>query len=280
MWRFESWADDPSCNIFLATFVDAICWQLLLTRQARCGVGFQGGEKREALKNSSLWLRVHRGQHESFSGFQGALDQTQGASLSHDRIKTHTHFYERKLFFLSSERLRSEHSCYFALCSESLLILKYWNSDTHSPAQCGDLSLLLYHENNTVIHAIFIFFKKFVIAWTAFASGWKSRQMGADRIADINIKYEIFGNLHLLRLQKSQSIQRSLLQPVRRKAGMALYKLTRKHEEKNIHLPLNCGRFSSPEELDVLLQITLCKRVCIPAFWHMLAFWEPLPGNS
>lgn len=52
------------------------------------------GSRVERKGNSSLWLRVHRGQHESFSGFQGALDQTQGASLSHDRIKTHTRFYE------------------------------------------------------------------------------------------------------------------------------------------------------------------------------------------
>lgn len=54
-------------------------------------------EQEEALptpKDSPLWFRVNRGQHESFSGFQGALDQAQGASLSHDRIKTHTHFYE------------------------------------------------------------------------------------------------------------------------------------------------------------------------------------------
>jgi len=46
------------------------------------------------LKVTSPWFRVHRGQNESFSGFQGPLDQAQGASLSHGRIKTHTHFYE------------------------------------------------------------------------------------------------------------------------------------------------------------------------------------------
>lgn len=32
---------------FFTTFVVVNCWWLLLTRQARCGVGFQGGEKRE-----------------------------------------------------------------------------------------------------------------------------------------------------------------------------------------------------------------------------------------
>lgn len=52
------------------------------------------GEALPTRKKSSLWFRVHRGQCESFSGFQGALDQAQGASLSHDRIKTHTRFYE------------------------------------------------------------------------------------------------------------------------------------------------------------------------------------------
>lgn len=52
------------------------------------------GEALPTPKDSPLWFRVNRGQRESFSGFQGALDQAQGASLSHDRIKTHTHFYE------------------------------------------------------------------------------------------------------------------------------------------------------------------------------------------
>lgn len=52
------------------------------------------GEALPAPKDSPLWFRVNRGQRESFSGFQGALDQAQGASLSHDRIKTHAHFYE------------------------------------------------------------------------------------------------------------------------------------------------------------------------------------------
>lgn len=135
------------------------------------------GEALPTPKDSPLWFRMHRGQRESFSGFQGALDKAQGASLSHDRIKTHTHFYEWKLFFLSSEWLRTKHSCYFALCSESLLILKYWNSDMHSPRLTwGPFSIIVPWEEYS--NSCRLYFFSFVIAGTPFTSGWKSRQLG------------------------------------------------------------------------------------------------------
>lgn len=149
-------------------------------RQQWCGTPAWREEQEEALpipKVSSLWFRVHIGRCESSSGFQGALDQVQGAPLSHDRIKTHTHFYEWKLFFLSSEWPRSEHSCYFALCSESLLIFKYWNSDRHSPCLTrGPFSIIVLWEEYS--NSCPLYFFSFVIAGTPFNSGWKSRQLG------------------------------------------------------------------------------------------------------
>lgn len=148
------------------------------------------GEAFPTQEDSPLWFRVHRGQCESFSGLQGALDQAQGTSLSHDRIKTHTHFYEWKLFFLFSEWLRSEHSCYFALCSESLLILKYWNSDIHSPRLTwGPFSIIVPWEEYS--NSCRLYFFELYYCWDSFHFRLKKQATGAKRNADIILKYEL-----------------------------------------------------------------------------------------